>query len=185
MIYQPTILVASLSLGSAFTATTSTSVQQATSSTRTALHSTIDRPETAATSSLVPPSQLDSSSISTLFENRVQKTYGRYPITFVSGDGCALTDETGKDYLDFVSGIATCALGHNNAELTAAVTEQMGRLHHVSNLYYTPGQGLLAEWLCANSCADKAFFCNSGAEANEAAIKCARKHANDRGITVS
>jgi len=183
MIYQPTILVASLSLGSAFTATTSTSVQQATSSTRTALHSTIDRPETAATSSLVPPSQLDSSSVSTLFENRVQKTYGRYPITFVSGDGCALTDETGKDYLDFVSGIATCALGHNNAELTAAVTEQMGKLHHVSNLYYTPGQGLLAEWLCANSCADKAFFCNSGAEANEAAIKCARKHANDRGIT--
>ncbi|EJK56816.1 hypothetical protein THAOC_23219, partial [Thalassiosira oceanica] len=109
MIYQPTILVASLSLGSAFTATTSTSVQQATSSTRTALHSTIDRPETAAASSLVPPSQLDSSSVSTLFENRVQKTYGRYPITFVSGDGCALTDETGKDYLDFVSGIATCA----------------------------------------------------------------------------
>ena len=187
MIYQSTILVASLSLGSAFTATTTQATSS--SSTRTALHSTIDKPETAtaaaAPSALVPPSQLDSSSISDLFDNRVQKTYGRYPITFVSGSGCTLTDETGRTYLDFVSGIATCALGHNNPALTAAVTEQMGKLHHVSNLYYTPGQGLLAEWLCANSCADKAFFCNSGAEANEAAIKCARKHASDKGITVS
>jgi len=113
----------------------------------------------------------------------VQKTYGRYPITFVSGSGSTLTDETGKVYLDFVSGIATCALGHNNPELTKAVCDQMTRIHHVSNLYYTPQQGMLAAWLCENSCADKAFFCNSGAEANEAAIKLARRHASNRGIT--
>ena len=61
----------------------------------------------------------------------------------------------------------------------------MKKVHHVSNLYYTPGQALLAAWLCENSCADKAFFCNSGAESNEAAIKLARKHASNRGITVS
>lgn len=86
---------------------------------------------------------------------------------------------------DFVSGIATCALGHSNPELTEAVSTQMTKLHHVSNLYYTPQQAKLAAWLCENSCADKAFFCNSGAESNEAAIKLARRHANNRGITVS
>mmetsp|Transcript_5003 Transcript_5003/g.9778 ORF Transcript_5003/g.9778 Transcript_5003/m.9778 type:complete len:257 (-) Transcript_5003:1418-2188(-) len=152
--------------------------------TTTQLHSTIPAPG-SVTSSLTPPSSIDSTSTSDLFDTRVQKTYGRYPITFVSGSGSTLTDENGKTYLDFVSGIATCALGHNNPSLTKAVCDQMGKLHHVSNLYYTPGQGLLAAWLCENSCADKAFFCNSGAESNEAAIKLARKHANDRGITVS
>jgi acetylornithine/N-succinyldiaminopimelate aminotransferase len=86
---------------------------------------------------------------------------------------------------DFVSGIATCALGHSNPELTEAVSTQMTKLHHVSNLYYTPQQAKLAAWLCENSCADKAFFCNSGAESNEAAIKLARRHASNRGITVS
>jgi len=86
--------------------------------------------------------------------------------------------------LDCVSGIATCALGHNNPSLTEAVCNQMKQLHHVSNLYYTPQQGQLAAWLCENSCADKAFFCNSGAESNEAAIKLARRHASNRGITV-
>ncbi len=89
----------------------------------------------------------------------------------------------GKTYLDCVSGIATCALGHNNKELTTAIEEQMKRVHHVSNLYFIPEQAALAEWLCANSGADKAFFCNSGAESNEAAIKLARRHASNRGIT--
>lgn len=150
----------------------------------TQLHSTISEPGTV-TSKLTPPSKLDASSTADLFNTRVQKTYGRYPITFVSGSGSTLTDETGREYLDFVSGIATCALGHNNPELTEAVSNQMKQLHHVSNLYYTPQQGLLAAWLCENSCADKAFFCNSGAESNEAAIKLARRHASNRGITVS
>jgi hypothetical protein len=90
----------------------------------------------------------------------------------------------GKKYLDCVSGIATCALGHNNPALTKAICDQMATVHHVSNLYYIPEQAALANWLCANSAADKAFFCNSGAESNEAAIKCARRHASNRGITV-
>jgi len=94
-----------------------------------------------------------------------------------------LYTQEGKEYLDFVSGIATCALGHNNDALTDAVTKQMQSLHHASNLYYFPAQGALATWLCENSVADKAFFCNSGAEANEAAIKLARRHASNNGIT--
>jgi acetylornithine aminotransferase len=101
----------------------------------------------------------------------------------VSGKGCTLTDNTGKVYLDFVSGIATCALGHSNQELTDAITNQMATLHHCSNLYLTPQQGKLAAWLVKNSVADKIFFCNSGAEANEGAIKLARRHASNRGIT--
>ena len=91
----------------------------------------------------------------------------------------------GKDFLDFVSGIATCCLGHSNKDLVDAVSHQMQQVHHVSNLYYVPAQAALAKWLCDNSVADKAFFCNSGAEANEAAIKLARRHASNRGITVS
>jgi acetylornithine aminotransferase len=82
-----------------------------------------------------------------------------------------------------VAGIATCALGHANDKLTQAVVDQMNQVHHVSNLYYIPSQAKLATWLCDNSVADKVFFCNSGAEANEAAIKCARRHAHNRGIT--
>ena len=103
----------------------------------------------------------------------------RYPITLVSGKGCNVYGSDGKEYLDFVSGIATCALGHSNPELNAAVSAQMEQFHHISNLYFNTQQ---ATWLTDNSCADKVFFCNSGAEANEGAIKLARKHANDRGI---
>lgn len=162
----------------------------ATTTASSRLRSTIESSEVAAevghvTTKLVPPSKLVAHTTSELFDTRVQKTYGRYPITFVSGSGSTLTDDAGREYLDFVSGIATCALGHNNPELTKAVSDQMKRVHHVSNLYYTPQQGQLANWLCENSCADKAFFCNSGAEANEAAIKLARRHASNRGITVS
>ena len=108
----------------------------------------------------------------------------RYPLTIESGDGCWLTTTDGQKYLDCVSGIATCALGHSNEALNKAVTKQMESVHHVSNLYFIPTQAGLANWLCENSNADKAFFCNSGAEANEAAIKCARRHASNRGIEV-
>lgn len=107
----------------------------------------------------------------------------RYPLTIAKGEGCTLTDTSGKQYLDFVAGISTCILGHANTELSTAVTQQINTVHHVSNLYYIPSQGKLAAWLVENSCADKAFFCNSGAEANEGAIKLARKHAHNRGIT--
>lgn len=108
--------------------------------------------------------------------------YSRFPLVISKGSGCKLYDADGKEYLDCVSGIATCALGHNNPALTAAITEQMQQMHHVSNLYLIPAQAALANWLCTNSIGDKAFFCNSGAEANEAAIKCARRHASNRGI---
>ncbi|CAM9136607.1 unnamed protein product [Ascophyllum nodosum] len=113
------------------------------------------------------------------FNAFVQNTYGRYPLTIVRGDGCKLFDSDGKEYLDFVAGISTCALGHANADLAATVGDQMKKLNHVSNLYYIPEQqGQLAKWLVENSCADRVFFCNSGGEANEAAIKLARKYAH-------
>ncbi|MGF1541735.1 MAG: aspartate aminotransferase family protein [Pleurocapsa sp.] len=111
------------------------------------------------------------------FDRSVMKTYGRFPIAIAKGEGCKLWDTNGKEYLDFVAGIATCTLGHAHPALIAAVTEQIKKLHHVSNLYYIPEQGELARWLIDNSCADKVFFCNSGAEANEAAIKLVRKYA--------
>jgi len=101
-------------------------------------------------------------------------TYLRYPAAMVAGTGCELTDADGKTYDDFLAGIAVCALGHCHPAVTAAVTEQAGRLVHVSNLYYTQPQTELAELLTANSFADRVFMGNSGAEANEAAIKLAR-----------
>ncbi|MEO0848780.1 MAG: aminotransferase class III-fold pyridoxal phosphate-dependent enzyme, partial [Cyanobacteria bacterium J06648_1] len=112
------------------------------------------------------------------FDQSVMQTYGRFPIAIDRGEGCRLWDTDGKEYLDFVAGIATCTLGHAHPALIEAVTEQIKKLHHVSNLYYIPEQGELAEWLVNNSCMDKVFFCNSGAEANEAAIKLVRKYAH-------
>ena len=111
------------------------------------------------------------------FDACVMNTYGRFPIAIEKGEGCLLWDTEGKEYLDFVAGIATCTLGHAHPALIEAVTAQIAKLHHVSNLYYIPEQGQLAQWLVNNSCADKVFFCNSGAEANEAAIKLVRKYA--------
>jgi acetylornithine aminotransferase len=112
------------------------------------------------------------------FDQSVMSTYGRFPIAIDKGEGCRLWDTEGKEYLDFVAGIATCTLGHAHPALIKAVTEQINKLHHVSNLYYIPEQGQLAEWLVNHSCMDKVFFCNSGAEANEAAIKLVRKYAH-------
>ena len=112
------------------------------------------------------------------FDTNVMKTYGRFPIALDHGEGCRVWDTDGKEYLDFVAGIATCTLGHAHPALIEAVTRQIKKLHHVSNLYYIPEQGELATWLVEHSCADKVFFCNSGAEANEAAIKLIRKYAH-------
>ena len=108
-------------------------------------------------------------------------TYSRYPAAMVSGSGCRLVDADGKEYLDFLSGIAVCILGHCHPAVTAAIAAQASRLVHVSNLYYTEPQVRLAEMLVANSFADKVFFCNSGAEANEAAIKLARAYFAKKG----
>ncbi len=112
------------------------------------------------------------------FDEYVMTTYGRFPLALARGLGCRVWDTDGKEYLDFVAGIATCTLGHAHPAMIAAVTQQIQTLHHVSNLYYIPVQGELAKWLVQHSCADRAFFCNSGAEANEAAIKLARKYAH-------
>lgn len=114
------------------------------------------------------------------FNSHVMNTYARFPIALERGQGCRVWDTNGKEYLDFVAGIATCTLGHAHPVLIEAVTQQIKTLHHVSNLYYVPVQGELAQWLTDHSCADKAFFCNSGAEANEGAIKLARKYAHDK-----
>lgn len=114
------------------------------------------------------------------FDAHVMGTYGRFPLTLTKGSGCRLWDDQGNEYLDFVAGIATCTLGHAHPAMVQAVTEQMQTLHHVSNLYYIPQQGELAQWLTQRSCADKVFFCNSGAEANEGAIKLARKYGHIR-----
>ena len=110
----------------------------------------------------------------------VMGTYNRYPLTLVRGKGCWVRDHKGDRYLDAVAGIATCTLGHSNRAMRRALKDQLSRLQHVSNLYQIPEQEELARWLVNNSCADSVFFCNSGAEANEAAIKLARKHGHQR-----
>ena len=102
-------------------------------------------------------------------------TYNRYPVVIAGGEGCWIWDTEGKRYLDFITGIAVTNLGHNHPAITGAIVEQSRKLVHVSNLFHTEPQIELAEILVKNSFADKVFFCNSGAEANEGAIKLARK----------
>jgi acetylornithine/N-succinyldiaminopimelate aminotransferase len=107
-------------------------------------------------------------------------TYKRPPFALIRGEGCRVWDEDGKAYIDFVGGIAVCALGHSSPIVTRALEEQSRTLVHVSNLYYTRPQAELAQLLVENSFADRVFFCNSGAEANEAAIKLARRYSKEK-----
>ena len=109
-------------------------------------------------------------------------TYGRLPVSFVRGEGAWLWDQTGKKYLDALSGIAVCGLGHSHPAVTEAVCDQASTLLHTSNLYGIPNQQQLADKLCEISGMDNTFFSNSGAEANEAAIKLARLHGHGKGI---
>ena len=111
----------------------------------------------------------------------VLPTYARAPITVARGEGAWLWDEAGRRYLDFGSGIAVNALGHAHPALVAALTEQAGKLWHVSNLYLIPGQERLAQRLVEATFADTVFFTNSGAEALECAIKMARKFHSHNG----
>jgi acetylornithine aminotransferase len=111
----------------------------------------------------------------------IANTYQRFPIVLDRGEGCLLWDTAGRSYIDFVAGIAVCNLGHAHPAIADAVCEQARRLVHVSNLYYTAPQVALASLLVENSFAERVFFCNSGAEANEAAIKLARKYFSERG----
>ena len=117
--------------------------------------------------------------IMALADENIMNTYKRFPIVLVKGSGIKVWDVNGKEYLDFVAGIAVCNLGHSHPQVIATVKEQLENLTHVSNLYYTEPQAQLAKLLVYNSFADKVFFCNSGAEANEAAIKLARKYAHE------
>ncbi len=111
-------------------------------------------------------------------------TYGRFPLELVRGKGVWVWDSQGRRYLDGVAGIAVCTLGHSSPVMRRALNRQLRKLQHVSNLYRIPEQEQLAAWITANSCADAVFFCNSGAEANEGAIKLARKHGHQgRGIS--
>ncbi|ACM19482.1 N2-acetylornithine aminotransferase [Geotalea daltonii FRC-32] len=110
----------------------------------------------------------------------IMKTYGRYPLVPVRGEGCYLWDADGKRYLDFLAGVAVNNLGHCHPKVVAALQKQAAELIHCSNYYHIPTQIELAELLCNNSFADRAFFCNSGAEANEAAIKLARKYSREK-----
>jgi acetylornithine aminotransferase len=116
-------------------------------------------------------------------DGAIAATYKRFPIVLVEGSGASVWDSDGRRYTDFVAGIAVCNLGHAHPAVAEAICRQAKRLLHVSNLYYTVPQTELAAWLTAHSFADRVFFCNSGAEANEAALKLVRKYFNDRGET--
>jgi len=115
-----------------------------------------------------------------LSEKYIAHTYGRYPIVLVKGKGTRVWDMEGKEYLDFVSGLAVCNLGHCHPKVVRAIQDQAERLIHVSNFYYIEPQIRLASLLCEHSFADQVFFCNSGAEANEGAMKLARKYAKEK-----
>ena len=115
-------------------------------------------------------------------KNVLMNTYNRLPVTFVKGEGVYLYDDQGKQYLDAISGIAVCGLGHANPDVTRAICEQAGSLVHTSNLYGIANQQQLGEKLTELSGMEKVFFANSGAEANEAAIKLARLHGHKQGI---
>ena len=109
-------------------------------------------------------------------------TYSRQPVTFVKGEGVWLWDNQGEKYLDALAGVAVNGLGHAHPKLVKAISEQAGKLIHVSNIYQIAEQAALADKLCEISAMDKVFFCNSGCEANEAAIKLARLYGHNKGI---
>jgi acetylornithine/N-succinyldiaminopimelate aminotransferase len=113
----------------------------------------------------------------------IMGTYKRFPIVLVKGLGTRVWDSTGKEYLDLVAGIAVCNLGHSHRRVIEAISKQVENITHVSNLYYLEPQVRLAKLLVENSFADRVFFCNSGAEANEAAIKLARKYSRDNSAS--
>ncbi|GAB3093905.1 aspartate aminotransferase family protein [Aestuariicella hydrocarbonica] len=112
----------------------------------------------------------------------LMNTYGERKLTLVKGEGIYLWDDQGRRYLDALSGIAVCGLGHSHAGLAQAISEQANTLMHVSNLFNTEPSEKLAELLCSQTGMENVFFSNSGAEANEAAIKIARKYGNDKGV---
>lgn len=123
--------------------------------------------------------QMDTDQLIKHADNIIMETYKRFPVVLVKGLGTKVWDRNGKEYLDFVAGIAVCNLGHSHPMVIEAIKSQLDKLTHVSNLYYIEPQIYCAEIIVNNSFADRVFFCNSGAEANEAAIKIARKYAHE------
>jgi predicted acetylornithine/succinylornithine family transaminase len=121
--------------------------------------------------------------VQALDERYLMRTYKRAPVDFVRGEGALLWDAEGNEYLDFLSGISVSSVGHCHPAVVAAVQEQAARLMHVTNLFYTEPMELLAQRLAESSLGGRVFFANSGTEANECAIKIARKHAHRRGIS--
>ena len=115
--------------------------------------------------------------------HHLMNTYNRQPVTFVRGEGAFLWDTEGKRYLDAIMGVAVCGLGHAQADIAEAICDQARTLVHTSNIYGIAWQEALADRLSALSGMDKVFFCNSGAEANEAAIKLARLHGHRKGLS--
>ena len=122
------------------------------------------------------------SNVTTLEAQHVLQTYLRQPVVFVRGDGTRLFDENGRSYLDFISGIGVCVLGHAHPGLAAVIADQAKTLIHTSNLYYHPLQGQLAAKLASLSGLQRSFFCNSGTEAVEACLKFARRYWYSRGV---
>ncbi|SCJ12707.1 Acetylornithine aminotransferase [uncultured Clostridium sp.] len=121
--------------------------------------------------------------IKALDEQYYMHTFGaRFPVSFTHGEGCTLYDTNGKSYTDFLAGIATNAFGYANPAIVKTISEQAAKLTHCSSLFYIEPQAELAQLLVENSCADRAFFANSGAEANEGAIKLARRFFSSKGI---
>ncbi len=123
---------------------------------------------------------MDSQTLMMLSEQVIAHTYNRFPILPVRGKGTRIWDIEGKEYLDFFAGLAVCNLGHCHPKVVKAIQTQAEKLIHVSNLYYIEPQIELASLLCKHSFAEKVFFCNSGAEANEGALKLARKYAKEK-----
>ena len=118
--------------------------------------------------------------IQSLDQEYVMQTYARHPIAIDHGQGATLWDADWKKYIDFTSGIGVCSVGYNNEKWVSAITEQIKKLPHISNLFYTEPYARLAKVICQRSGMRRAFFCNSGAEANEGAIKLARKYSSDK-----
>ena len=123
---------------------------------------------------------METKELISLSDKYVMNTYKRFPLALARGAGARVWDMDGKEYLDMTAGIAVCSLGHAHPAVIAAIQQQVEVLMHVSNLYYTEPQACYARLLVEHSFADKVFFCNSGAEANEAAIKLARKYGHDQ-----
>lgn len=123
---------------------------------------------------------MDSKQLIQMHDSNVMSTYGRFPIALDRGEGATVYDLEGKRYIDFAAGIGTSSVGHNNEKLVKAVSGQAAKMCHCSNLYYNEPSARLAEILCRRAGMDKLFFANSGGEANEGAMKLARKYSSDK-----